>query len=219
MVDLGKANLRSRCAADRLGLSNRFADQVAHNFKVEQRYYVDNPRLFNRLDDAVSKLSGGFILLEGPPGSGKSTYLTTYQKERPDVKFAYYCFIPDEIALGNPRLEKETFLKSLCHGIQNSFPEVDLPQVYSEDYERKLQKWLYRLSDLGNKIVFIVDGIDHVDKKSDQLKEPLTNYLDGDLPKNIFVLLSSQYPEALSPSIQAQISQDPLRHIKIGRLF
>jgi hypothetical protein len=108
-------------------------------------------------------------------------------------------------------LERDNFLKSLCVGIQNSFPDLELPQPYSEDYEGKLNQWLSRLSELGEKIVFVVDGLDHVDKKSNRLREPLTHYLDGVLPENIFFLLSSQYQEALSTDIQAQISREVLR--------
>jgi NACHT domain len=202
---------------ERLGLANRFVDRITHDFKVEEQYFIDNPRLFAQLDDAIASLPGGFILLEGPPGSGKSTYLTEYQKRRTSVKFAYYCFVPDEKVLGNPRLEKDTFLKSLCIGIRNSFPDIDFPEPYSQDYENKLLKWLYRLSELGSKIVFVIDGLDHVDKKKDSLKEPLTNYLDGDLPSNVFFILSSQYPEALAPGIQTQLLQDQRRHIKVKR--
>jgi hypothetical protein len=51
---------------DRLGLIHRFIDQVVHDFKVEDRYFIGNPRLFDQLDEAIAKLPGGFILLEGP---------------------------------------------------------------------------------------------------------------------------------------------------------
>lgn len=209
--------VRSEDVLERLGLANRFVDRITHDFKVEEQYFISNPRLFAQLDDAIESLPGGFILLEGPPGSGKSTYLTEYRKLRSTVKFAYYCFVPDEIALGNPRLEKETFLKSLCLGIKNSFPGVNFPEPYSQDYEGMLLKWLYRLSDLGRKVVFIVDGLDHVDKKKDNLERPLTRHLDGNLPPNVFFILSSQYSEALAHGIRTQLLLDPRRHIKIAR--
>jgi hypothetical protein len=209
--------VRADDVLERLGLANRFVDRITHDFKVEEQYFIDNPRLFAQLDNAIESLPGGFVLLEGPPGSGKSTYLTEYRKQRANVKFAYYCFVPDEIALGNPRLEKDTFLKSLCLGIKNSFPDLDLPEPYSQEYEGKLLKWLYHLSDIGEKVIFIIDGLDHVDKKKDDLKQPLTSYLDGDLPPNVFFILSSQYPEAISYGIRTQLLRDQRRHIKIAR--
>lgn len=201
----------------RLGLEDRFIDNVVQDFPVDENHFVKSTRLFHRIDESIKNLPGGFILLEGPPGSGKSTYLTAYQKTHSAVRFCYYCFVPNEIALGNLRLEKDTFLKSICVGIQNSFPEVDFPRRYSVDFERKLQSWLEVLGRLDRKVVFVIDGIDHVDKKKDVLTQPLTNYLDGDLPENVFFLLSSQYPEALAPSIQQRIRTEPLRHIKMER--
>jgi hypothetical protein len=210
--------IRAGDVLKRLGLAGRFLDRITHDFKVEQEYFVGNPGLFAQLDDAIESLDGGFILLEGPPGSGKSTYLTEYTKQRANVRFAYYCFVPDENMLGNPRLEKDTFLKSLCLGIKNSFPDIDFPEPYSDDYESKLQRWLDRLSQLGSKLIFVIDGLDHVDKKKDKLQQPLTHYLEGNLPAKIFFLLSSQYPEALADGIQTQVLQDERRHIKVCKL-
>lgn len=200
-----------------LGLAQRLIDTVAHDYEVEENHYIENTLLFEQLDKAIAQLPGGFILVDGPPGSGKSTALTVYQRTRPQVKFAYYCFVPQEIGLGNRRMEKKTFLKSLCIGIRNAFPDRNFSQPYSEDYEDLLEKWLYELSTLGTKIVFIVDGVDYVDKRKLRLSSPLTNYLVGKLPDNIFFLLSSQYPEALSTEIQTQIRQNPLRHFTLQR--
>jgi hypothetical protein len=78
--------------------------------------------------------------------------------------------------------------------------------------------WLQRLSELGDKIVFIIDGLDHVDKKKETLSAPLTHYLEGSLPPNVFFLLSSQYRKALASEIQAQILADERRLIKVDKL-
>jgi hypothetical protein len=211
-------SVRAGDVLERLGLTDRFLDRITHDFKVEQEYFVDNPDLFAELDTAIASLEGGFILIEGPPGSGKSTYLTEYKRQRTSVRFAYYCFVPNEIVLGNPRLERDTFLKSLCVGIKNSFPSVKFPEPYSDDYGRMLPTWLHRLSELGEKVIFVIDGLDHVDKKKESLQQPLTNYLEGILPPNVFFLLSSQYPEALAKEIQIQVLRDSRRHIRVNKL-
>jgi len=209
--------IRASDVIKRLGIANRFLDRITQDFPVEERYYVHSDTLFTRLDNAIKTLDGGFVLLEGPPGSGKSTYLTEYRKLRPTVRFAYYCFVPDEVALGNPRLERETFLKSLCVGIRNSFPNIDFPEPYSDNYAQLLPIWLRRVSELGDKIVFIIDGLDHVDKKKEALTAPLTHYLEGTLPPNVFFLLSSQYRNALALGIQTQILADERRLITVNK--
>ena len=69
-------------------------------------------------------------------------------------------------------------------------------------------------------MVFVVDGLDHVDRKrrQSQLMHPLTTVLDAeDLPPNILIVLSSRYPGALPPSIINHVSSDPKRRIKMHR--
>lgn len=201
----------------RLRLSERLLDSVVQNFRVEKEFLVQKPDLQNNLEQSIADLPGGFILLEGPPGSGKSTFLTTFRENNPKVKFAYYCFVPQEATLGNRRLEKETFLRSICLAIINSFPGLNFPYLYSEDYEFKLPIWLEMIGALGEKVVFIVDGIDHVDKMKDVLDSPVTAYLDGDPGENVFFVLSSQYIEALGARIRPEIESDPRRRLSIGR--
>lgn len=214
-------NTREAITADKLrrelGIADRFIDSINHEFNVNKDYYIENSNVLDCLDEAVNQLSSGFLLLEGPPGSGKSTALTVYKQRNKNIKFAYYCFNPDEKSLGNERMEKDTFIKSLCIGIQNSSPDIEFPQMYSGNYEVKLRKWLDILSEKKEKIVFVIDGLDHVDRKNKEglLEQPLTNYIDNSLPENIIFILSSQYPEVLSHSVQAQIKQNPLRHIKM----
>lgn len=209
--------IKSSDVLERLGLSNRLLDSVVHDFKIEREYLVDNSRLFTQLSSAIDTLPGGFILVEGPPGTGKSTFLTTFRDRNPKVKFAYYCFIPSGEGIGNRRLEKSTLLKSLCVAIMNAFPDADLPDLYSDEYERKLNSWLPILSERGEKIVFIVDGLDHVDKNKTILDHPITDFLTGSPGANLFFVLSSQYLEALAETTQAQIKSDERRRIRIGR--
>ncbi|MDA0243018.1 MAG: hypothetical protein OT477_06355 [Chloroflexi bacterium] len=216
-----RQQITASVALERLGLSERFVDRLSHDFKVEKRHYVQNSELFRQLDDTIAKLNNGFIFLEGAPGSGKSTALTIYQQQRDTISFAYYCYIPDEKHIGNARIERETFLKSLCIGIQNAFPDIDFPQKYSQDYEHKLNLWLHTLSKQTSKVVLIVDGLDHVDRKikANELAEPLTNAFGGtaNLPDNILFLISAQYIEALPSHIRHKIQNSHLRHIRIAK--
>ncbi len=209
--------IRADDVLQRLRLSERLLDSVVQNFRVEKAFLILKPDLRDQLERSIAELDGGFILLEGPPGTGKSTFLTTFRENNPKVKFAYYCFIPQEVSLGNRRLEKQTFLRSICLAIVNAFPGLDLPYLYSDDYEFKLPLWLQMVGELGQKVVFIVDGIDHVDKMKDVLDSPITSYLDGDPGKNIFFILSSQYIGAVGARIRPEIESDDRRRLSIGR--
>lgn len=200
-----------------LGILDRFEDKLSHYFKIIDEYYVPNQTFFNQLERGLSELSGGYIFIEGLPGIGKSTALTKFKEQHRDVTLAYYCFIPDtKNDFGELRHQSYYFLKSLCIAIEKSFPEVDLPNKYSERYEEKLSSYIEKLSKLKKKIIFIIDGLDHVHRDTTLGEKSLLNYIKGDLPDNIYFILSSQYDTVLSPSVKLQIDSDVRRYIKVS---
>ena len=203
-----------------LGIHDRFVDRLSHHFPLDQEIRVPTPRLFAELDSSIEALDSGFILLEGEPGSGKSTALTAYIEERPEVPFGYYCFVPNDRELANERLEREAFVSSICIGLRNAFPDVEFPKLYSPHTVPLLNDWLRALSEAEQRVVFVVDGLDHVDRKIRQsmVKHPLTTALDADnLPPNILIVLSSRYPGALPESIVNHVKADPKRRITMHR--
>ncbi|WP_323028287.1 NACHT domain-containing protein [Gelidibacter japonicus] len=198
-----------------LGLSERFEDKLSHYFKVvDDVYYVANDKLLKSIQKAVDELDGGYILVEGLPGIGKSTALTKFQQLNDDIAFTYYCFIPDsKNNFGELRHKANYFLKSMCVGIENRFPEVDLPSRYSNDYESKFVEYIDKLSALNRKIIFIVDGLDHVHRDLAFSENSLLNNIKGNLPKNIFIIVSTQYKSVLAKGVLQQINLDSKRHI------
>jgi len=114
-----------------LGLLDRFVDRLSHNFPVERKVWVPTPGIFEALDSSLDTLDSGFILVEGEPGSGKSTALTMYRAHRADVLFGYYCFVPNDRTLGNERMQDDTFVHFICIGLRNAFPDVEFPRQYA----------------------------------------------------------------------------------------
>ncbi|RPJ87057.1 MAG: ATP-binding protein [Acidobacteria bacterium] len=202
-----------------LGLLDRFVDRLTHYFPVDQKVWVPTPEIFESLDSAIKTVESGFILLEGEPGSGKSTALTMYLLKRSDIRFGYYCFVPDDRSIGNERLGDDAFVRSICIGLMNAFPDVEFPRRFAAHTVSLLNDWLSRLSALGRRVIFVVDGLDHVDRKSRQslIANPLTHVLDGELPKNVVIILSSRYPEALPAPLLKHIREEPKRHLKMRR--
>ncbi|GAB4160305.1 MAG: hypothetical protein Tsb0033_16070 [Winogradskyella sp.] len=199
----------------KLGLSDRFEDKLSHYFRVvDDDYYVANDRLLKSIQKSVNALDGGYILVEGLPGIGKSTALTKFQELNDDIAFTYYCFIPDsKNNFGELRHKTNYFLKSMCVGIENSFPDVNLPSRYSNDYESKFVQYIDKLSTLGRKIIFIVDGLDHVHRDLAFSENSLLNNIKGNLPENIFIIVSTQYKSVLATNVLQQINLDSRRHI------
>ena len=203
-----------------LGVHDRFVDRVSHYFPVDRRVLVPTPGLFEQLDTSIQVLDSGFILVEGEPGSGKSTALTMYLADRPDVQFGYYCFIPGDTSLANERLGDDAFVRSICIGLKNCFPDIQFPRPYAPHTVQLLNQWLHVLSSAERRVVFVVDGLDHVDRRTRQslVVQPLTAVLAADqLPRNVLIVLSSRYPGALPQPILDHVRADPHRHIQVPR--
>lgn len=203
-----------------LGVHDRFVDRVSHSFPVDRTVFVDTPDLFKQLDSSIQALDSGFILVEGEPGSGKSTALTVYLDDHPDVRFGYYCFVPGDTGLANERLGDDAFVRSLCIGLRNSFPDVDFPRPYAPHTTQLLNEWLHALSAAGRRTVFVVDGLDHVDRRTRQslVAQPLTTVLAADqLPHGVLIVLSSRYPGALPQPILNHIRGDSRRQLSVPR--
>ncbi|MBP8993597.1 MAG: NACHT domain-containing protein [Bacteroidales bacterium] len=202
-----------------LGITDRFEDKLSHHFKVvDERFYIPNNDLLNKLKTALTDLNGGYIFIEGLPGIGKSAALTKFKETNPEITLAYYCFIPDaKNDFGELRHKSNYFLKSLCISIENQFPDVDLPNKYSDKFEEKFASYIDKLGTLKKKIIFIIDGLDHVHRDTSLNENSLLNQIKGSLPDGIFFVLSSQYKAVLSSSVATQIDSEPKRHIIVAK--
>ncbi|MGL6625712.1 dsDNA nuclease domain-containing protein [Aeromonas jandaei] len=216
---IGSRQITAPMVLETLGLEDRFAERLNHRFPVDDALLVPTPDLFHALDNALNQFSSGFIAVIGEPGAGKSTALTKYLHTNSSVKFGYYCFIPDEKVIGNERLQEEAFVRSICLGLKDAFPDFKFSKPYSTTSVQLLNKWLNELSENNQRVVFLVDGIDHVDRKTRQslLSTPLTTVLDGNLPANVLIILTTRYEQALPSSILSHLKQQPIRLIEIKR--
>lgn len=202
-----------------LGITDRFEDKLSHHFKVvDERFYVPNNDLLEKLKASLTELKGGYIFIEGLPGIGKSTALTKFKENYPEITLAYYCFIPDaKNDFGELRHKSNYFLKSLCNSIENQFPDIDLPNKYSDKFEEKFASYIDKLGTLKKKIIFIIDGLDHVHRDTSLSENSLLHQIKGNLPDGVFFVLSSQYRAVLSTSVATQIDSETKRHIIVNK--
>ncbi|HZY36121.1 MAG TPA: dsDNA nuclease domain-containing protein [Mucilaginibacter sp.] len=200
-----------------LGINDRFADKLSHTFKIDEALYVENSKLFTQLDHALNQFNGGYIFIEGVPGAGKSTALTKYFAQSKTIRFYYYCFLPEDHLTASLRMQGNFFLKSLCISIESAFNKLYLPMRYSDNYEEKFSAYLGELSKFDKKVIILVDGLDHVHRNRGDLQQPLTSKIPATLPDNVYILITSQYKDALPDSIKTAIAATPGRDIQIDR--
>lgn len=200
-----------------LGLADRFEDKISHYFRsVDSKHYVPNGEFLNKLNNSLEELDGGYIFVEGSPGIGKSTMITKFLESLQEF-IAYYCFIPDEKTFGELRHKSSYFLKSLCIAIEKQFPNLDLPNRYSDKYEEKLSAYIEKLGSLDRRVIFFIDGLDHVHRDIAFNDNSLLSQIKGEIPDGVFFILSSQYDAVLSPSVASQVRADERRHLVVPR--
>lgn len=200
-----------------LGLSDRFEDKISHYFRtVDSKHYVSNCVFLNKLNKSLEELKGGYIFVGGAPGIGKSTSITKFLESLHEF-IAYYCFIPDDKTYGELRHKSSYFLKSLCIAIEKQFPNTDFPHRFSDRYEEKLSAYIEKLGTLDRRVIFFIDGLDHVHRDISFNGNSLLNQIKGELPDGVFFILSSQYDAVLTPSVASQVHTDERRHIVVSR--
>ena len=216
---IGSARITADLVLEKLGLSDRFAERLSHRFPVDEELWVPTPELFMALDRALESLSSGFIVVVGEPGAGKSTALTKFLRANSSIKFGYYCFIPDERAVGNERLQEDAFVRSVCSGLKDAYPDFKFPKAYAPASVELLNDWLQELSKSNERVVFLIDGVDHVDRKTREslLSKPLTSVLDGHLPDNVLIIVTTRYEQALPSAIVSHLRRESVRRIVVKR--
>lgn len=202
-----------------LGLTDRFAERLNHRFPVDEALWVSTPAFHSALDQKINKYRGGYIAVLGEPGAGKSTSVTKYLNERPDVLFGYYCFIPNDQVLGNERLEQEAFTRTICAGLKTAFPDFPFPRPFAQPSVNLLNEWLTALSGADRRTVFLVDGLDHVFRKQQQsaLIKPLTQIFSGTPPENVLIIVTSRYEKALPVELIEILRREPDRRLSIDK--
>lgn len=216
---LSTLRIRPADVLEALGLTDRFAERLNHRFPVDEALWVPTPAFHSALDQKIDQYRGGYIAVLGEPGAGKSTSVTKYLNERPDVLFGYYCFIPNEQVLGNERLEQEAFTRTICAGLKTAFPDFQFPSPFAQPSATLLNEWLAALSSAGQRTVFLVDGLDHVFRKQQQsaLIKPLTQIFTSNPPENVLIIVTARYEKALPDELIELLKRDPDRRLSIDK--
>lgn len=189
---------------ERMGWQDRFRTIFNHDLIINRETY--QPIIFteNLLDSKIEKFTGGYIFLEGSPGSGKSSLLTNWSRNRKDRIVKYYAFdfqSPSSRYNFFERGETTSMFFDLVYQLkvsginynQEILPYRDLSFLKNAFFEQigfAHQKYL----DKEENTIIIIDGLDHVpreykDTKQSFLKElPLPN----EIPDGVYIILGSQ---------------------------
>lgn len=192
-------------------------------FDVDLRTYVAHPDFERQLDELLTQIQTGYVAIVGPPGSGKSTFLTRYiekyeRKNRQPI-IRYYCFIEVNDPLFRQRVSSTGFLISMIEQLWRQFSRV-LPQERRYDYspERFHQLLDYlgqHFSGQNQRLLMVVDGVDHARRANIEETRNLLNVLPASLPQGIVCLIGTQGTHHLPAPVARQCRGNRLLNLPL----
>lgn len=178
---------------------------LPEDFFVPPGYEVPD-ETFHRefVRDAVGA-TGSAIVLTGPPGRGKSTYLsalcdTLAEREIPTIRHHYFLSTTER---GSDRVNSYVVEQSIEAQVNRFHPDVQVP---AGDLRSLLEACASHYKKLAKPFVFILDGLDHVWRINAEDKRPLDDVFSQVIPcpDNMVLLVGTQ------PVDDAQLPTDLL---------
>jgi hypothetical protein len=197
-----------------------------HEFEAPKYLYKPIQESVHEFNEKLDSIHGGYMGVFGPPGSGKSTFLTQTLRTLPVRSVRYYAYVPDAQDPSVLRGEAINFFHDTTLQIQilrNSADKRPDPSDRVALYECFIQQLNFLGQDFqntGTKTIILVDGLDHIAREQhpdrsliEDLPEPAS------IPDGVYIVLGSQTIELpdLSPNIKKILSLSE-RVILMGKL-
>lgn len=173
---------------------------LPQSFFVDKERFVKPPTLDDQLDEKLRTAHGEYVVVTGPPGSGKSTALTEYcnalEANSHDrfIVVRYYCFVRVHDNRQRLRVEAKSLRVNLLTELQRSFPTVldDRRFDFSENrFYEALEAVGSHCEQDQKKLVVLLDGLDHVER-DDEVRDSIIAALPANLPQSVVILIGTQ---------------------------
>ncbi|OEZ62099.1 ATP-binding protein [Duganella sp. HH105] len=178
---------------------------LPEDFVVPQGYEVPDEMFHQEfVRDAVAA-TGKTIVLTGPPGRGKSTYLSALcdklaEENIPAVRHHYFLSTTER---GRDRVNSYAVEQSIAAQVDRFHPDVHAP---ASDLRSLLEACASHYKEQGKPFVLVLDGLDHVWRMNAADKRPLDDVFSQVIPcpDNMVLLVGTQ------PIDDAQLPTDLL---------
>ena len=164
---------------------------IPQDFLVPSTYSVPD----NHFDKAFTeKITGsdGLTVLWGPPGSGKSTYLSHCiacigRESALCIRHHYFLSLDDR---SEGRYHYHAIARSLEHQLKEAIPDLNGSH---DGFGKLLKAVAFRLKSENRRLIVVIDGLDHVwrDHRDHEDMEALFNALLP-LPTNVRLVVGTQ---------------------------
>ena len=210
---------------NRLGWERRFSTWNIHEFPEPQYAYQPIQNTISNLLTSLEELPGGYIGVFGSPGSGKSTLLTQTLRKMPVRLIRYYAYVPDAQDPSVLRGEAISFLNDVTlkltqagfrgAGTRDFTNRANLLQLLTEQLSMLGEEYQQN----GEKTIFLIDGLDHIDREQHPERSLLKDLpIPSEIPNGVYIVLGSQTDELpdLRQPIYDELNKEH-RRIEMGK--
>lgn len=197
-----------------------------HEFEAPRYLYKPIQDTVIELKGKLEKLESGYVGVFGPPGSGKSTFLTQTLRTLSVRLVRYYAYVPDAQDPSVLRGESINFFHDITLSIQqlgvgeNERPDPTDRVALIELFNKQLLLLGKDYETTKTQTIILVDGLDHIAREQHPERSLITDLPSANvIPKGVFIIVGSQTKELtnLPISIQQNFSQSD-RTIFMGKL-
>ena len=188
-------------------------------FPVNQDHFVEHKALKKQLDYVLPQTDGGYLIVTGLPGSGKSTSLTTYFRalDRATYEvFSYYCFVDINDNAQKMRVRAESLRENLLSEFHRRYPDVLRRRYdYSEpNFLASLKTLAKYFVEQGRKFVIFLDGLDHAERLAPEVRETINSALPPDVPEGVVIVVGTQELHTW-PHFLKRVKENPKTYIQM----
>lgn len=169
------------------------AAPLPEDFVVPLGYEVPDETFHSEFARDTVNAAGGAIVLTGPPGRGKSTYLsalcdTLAERGIPTVRHHYFLSTTER---GRDRVNSYVVEQSIEAQVKRFHPDVQVPVG---DLRSLLEACASHYKQLAKPFVLVLDGLDHVWRINAEDKRPLDDVFAQVIPcpDNMVLLVGTQ---------------------------
>ena len=213
--------------------SEEAVEKNKRKYELRNKHEFEAPRVYKAIQDTavefqkkLEELDGGYIGVLGPPGSGKSTFLTQTLRILPVRSVRYYAYVPDAQDPSVLRGESVNFfhdttlqIQRLRNGLEKR-PDPTDRIALNQFFYQQLSLLGKDYEESKTKTIILIDGLDHIAREQHPERSLIEDLpLPTAIPSGVYLVLGSQTRDLpyLPVSVQNALSQDS-RIVRMGRL-